>query len=201
MDYTILQARILEWVAVPFSRGSSQPRGWTRVSRIAGGFFTNWATREALDLCPEESLVLFCKKGTWACNWTAGSTYYLMSNAVLPKHFFGTISVQLDTISLKTLWVSFVSLLIHSFNQWHILNIFKVSPPLPWAPLSTVWRTTLRFLETLLFNQLDLCLEILRRWVSLKESWITALILWALCFQGQQVLPVYFSSKSFFKTE
>ena len=40
MDYTvhgILQARILEWVAFPFSRGSSQPRDGTQVSRIAGG--------------------------------------------------------------------------------------------------------------------------------------------------------------------
>ena len=49
MDYTvhgILQARILEWVAVPFSRRSSQPRDWTRVLRIAGWFFTIWATRE-----------------------------------------------------------------------------------------------------------------------------------------------------------
>ena len=43
----ILQARILAWVAVPFSRGSSQLRDWTQVSRIAGGFFTIWATREA----------------------------------------------------------------------------------------------------------------------------------------------------------
>ena len=38
---------ILEWVACPFSRGTSLPRNWTRVSCIAGGFFTNWATREA----------------------------------------------------------------------------------------------------------------------------------------------------------
>ena len=38
---------ILEWVAVPFFRGSSQPRDQTYVSRIAGGFFTSWATREA----------------------------------------------------------------------------------------------------------------------------------------------------------
>ena len=42
----ILQARILEWVAVPFSRRSSQPRDRTQVSRIAGGFFTSWAIRE-----------------------------------------------------------------------------------------------------------------------------------------------------------
>ena len=36
----ILQARILEWAAIPFSRDSSQPRNQTRVSRITGGFFT-----------------------------------------------------------------------------------------------------------------------------------------------------------------
>ena len=39
--------RTLEWVAYPFSRGSSQPRNRTRVICIAGGFFTNWAIREA----------------------------------------------------------------------------------------------------------------------------------------------------------
>ena len=43
----ILQARILEWVAVPSSRESSQPRDWTQVSCIVGRFFTFWATREA----------------------------------------------------------------------------------------------------------------------------------------------------------
>ena len=43
----ILQARILEWVAIPFSRGSSWPRSWTHVSCIAGRFFTIWASREA----------------------------------------------------------------------------------------------------------------------------------------------------------
>ena len=43
----ILQARILERVAIPFSRGSSQSRDWIRVSCIAGEFFTVWATSEA----------------------------------------------------------------------------------------------------------------------------------------------------------
>ena len=42
-----LQARILEWVAFPFSRESSQPRDQTQVSHIAGRFLTNWAIREA----------------------------------------------------------------------------------------------------------------------------------------------------------
>ena len=44
MDHTvlgILQARILEWVAIPFSRVSSQPRDGTQVSHTAGGFFTS----------------------------------------------------------------------------------------------------------------------------------------------------------------
>ena len=48
MDYTVhgvLQARILEWVAIPFSRGLSQPRDQTWVSLTADVFFTIWATR------------------------------------------------------------------------------------------------------------------------------------------------------------
>ena len=43
----ILQARILEWVAFLFSRGSSQPRAQTQVFHIAGRFFASLATREA----------------------------------------------------------------------------------------------------------------------------------------------------------
>ena len=58
MDYSppgstvheIFQARILEWVAISFSRGSSQPRDWTQVSCTAGRFFTDGATRKALSL-------------------------------------------------------------------------------------------------------------------------------------------------------
>ena len=44
----IFQARILEWVAIPFSRGSCQPRDWTQASRTGSGFLIVWATREAL---------------------------------------------------------------------------------------------------------------------------------------------------------
>ena len=50
MDYVvhgILQARILKWVAFPFSRGSSQPRDRTQVSHIAGRFFSNCAGQES----------------------------------------------------------------------------------------------------------------------------------------------------------
>ena len=65
MDYSapgssvhgILQARILEWVAMPFSRGSSRPRDQTQVSCISGRFFTIWATKEAFICFQLPSLV------------------------------------------------------------------------------------------------------------------------------------------------
>ena len=55
MDYSspgssvhgIVPARIQEWVAIPFSRGSSRPRDWTLVSCMADRFFIIWVTREA----------------------------------------------------------------------------------------------------------------------------------------------------------
>ena len=59
MNYTvhgILQARILEWVAIPFSRQSSQPRDQTQVSHIACRFFTSWVTREVHDF-PSHTLL------------------------------------------------------------------------------------------------------------------------------------------------
>ena len=52
----ILQARILEWVAFPFSRGSFQPRDRTWVSHIAGQFFTSWAYIY-LSFCCSNSIV------------------------------------------------------------------------------------------------------------------------------------------------
>ena len=59
----ILQARILEWIVVPFSRGSSQPRDQTQVSHIAGRFFTSWATRGAS--WEQKSVCLLLK--WWVC--------------------------------------------------------------------------------------------------------------------------------------
>ena len=44
----IFQAIVLEWIALSFSRGSSQPRDWTQVSHIVDRRFTIWATREVL---------------------------------------------------------------------------------------------------------------------------------------------------------
>ena len=65
MDYSLpgssvhglLQARIMGWVAIPFYRGSSQPRDQIRVSCSAGGFFTIQATREALYVLDGDKVV------------------------------------------------------------------------------------------------------------------------------------------------
>ena len=64
--YGILWARIMEWVAIPFSRGSSQPRDRTQVSCIAGGVFIRWATREPNIRCLNQELL--CR----ACSINAG---------------------------------------------------------------------------------------------------------------------------------
>ena len=60
----IFQARILEWVAIPFSRGSSWPRNQIQVFRIAGRLFTVWATRKAeaynlSQICPWSQTGIF----------------------------------------------------------------------------------------------------------------------------------------------
>ena len=60
----ILQARILKWVAISFSRGSSRPRDQTQVSCIRGRRFNLWATREAIILCS-----MVCTPITATRNW------------------------------------------------------------------------------------------------------------------------------------
>ena len=56
----IFQARVLEWIAISFSRGSSQPRDRTQVSCIAGRRFTVWASREALKTkLPDKCWIIF----------------------------------------------------------------------------------------------------------------------------------------------
>ena len=78
-DYTvheILQARILEWVAFPFFRGSSQTRDWTQVSCFEVRFFTSWATGKpkntgvgSLSLLPWNFLTQRLNPGPPHCRW------------------------------------------------------------------------------------------------------------------------------------
>ena len=65
----ILQARILEWVAMPSSRGSSQPRDWTQASHIAGGVF-NWLSHQGI---LGWVAYPFSRESSWPTNWTGVS--------------------------------------------------------------------------------------------------------------------------------
>ena len=81
----ILQARILEWLAMPSSRGSSQPRFPTQVSHIADGFFTIWGAREAqeyigmgcLSLLQGTFLTQESTRGLWHCRWILNQGFFL----------------------------------------------------------------------------------------------------------------------------
>ena len=67
-SYGIFQARILEWVAISFSRGSSPPRDQTQVSCIVGRCFTVWATREVF-------FFFFFNKGGKNIQWGKDSLF------------------------------------------------------------------------------------------------------------------------------
>ena len=77
-DYTvhgILQARILEWVPIPFSRGSSQPMDQAQVSHTAGRFFTSWATREAQEYWSGVAYP-FSSRSSWPRTQTGNLLHY-----------------------------------------------------------------------------------------------------------------------------
>ena len=77
--HRILQARILEWVAIPFSRGSSWPRDRSQVSYIAGRLFTIWTIREAhisLYICPNSENILYQDQ---TLRSTIGSGYWYLN--------------------------------------------------------------------------------------------------------------------------
>ena len=128
----ILQARIMEWVAICFSRGSSWPRHRTQVSCIADGFFTIWATRETLLLVhyysPSVLQLKELRLRKAACpgshNWVAGSGHEL-------------VSVRLQS-SCCIIW---------KYSSWTWAVEF-VSPGLfLWDPRG-VWQMLTKFYET-----------------------------------------------------
>ena len=86
----ILQAQILEWVAMPSSRGSSQPRDQTQVSHISGRFFTVWAPRESheyqsgtLSLLWKIFLTQESNRGLLYCRQILYQLSYQRSNGIL----------------------------------------------------------------------------------------------------------------------
>ena len=84
----ILQARILEWVAISFSRGSSQPRNQTQVSHIAGRRFNLWATREAHQVLWPVLIELPL------CHWVVNSSLSILDNGSLSDKWFLSVSLN-----------------------------------------------------------------------------------------------------------
>ena len=81
----IFQARILEWVVIPFSRGSSWLKDWTQVSCIAGQFFTIWAI-----------LYQLSHKGSWSkLEWVA---YPFSSGSSWPMNRTRVSALQADSL-------------------------------------------------------------------------------------------------------
>ena len=140
MDYSlpaasvhrILQATTLEWVAMPFSRGSSWPRNQTQISHIAGRFFTIWATRDSPTV-----VTYLTKRGG-----ELGEFFWLLwSNR--SKKFFWLLFVFLSTL-LATLFlkisleysVELVSCVQQNETVINISTLFYIL--LPYKPLESI---------------------------------------------------------------
>ena len=87
----ILQARMLEWVAISFSRGSSRPRDLTQVSHIAGRRFNLWAMKRTI---PPVALLMVRSKNLWS--WGYMGNLYLLLNLV------AKLKLLLNILSFRT---------------------------------------------------------------------------------------------------
>ena len=138
----ILQARILEWVAISFSSGSFRPRFWTCVSHIIGGLLTIWATEEGhLDSCSVSGLIdsyqllqVVTRKqnSMFFCRPTTSSQKYLSkpsheNKKLLLGSYWSSVSrgqqflQQLDTPTLCWSWK--LPPFFIKFSFWHKFNL------------------------------------------------------------------------------
>ena len=136
MYYTfhrILQARILEWVTVPLSRESSQPRDWTLVSRIAGGFFANWTIGEPdiatnkCHLCFQDLVYLFNL-----------STHNLLPQVSMVLYCLGVFTSSICHFSLLSSITLHAQLLYSELSPSSWLNKNPVLPKYTWITAHSV---------------------------------------------------------------
>ena len=116
--------RILEWAAYPFSSGSSWPRNRTRVSCIAGRFFTNWAMREALSSIYHP---IFLRSRTWLFAEPGLETIFSYSSKSIIQVSFSSHSQMRDNIKSRMgFWLKLNLLFKKSFTSC-IFSLFHVS--------------------------------------------------------------------------
>ena len=111
--------RTLEWVVYPFASGSSQPRNWTGVSCTAGGFFANWATREAY-------------KGSWNTVGILYSQWDLLANIFI-----------LNIISESSVWFPFA---VKTEKGVHL--IFGFQRLVKWKREGNIYKGALEWLSS-----------------------------------------------------
>ena len=145
--HRILPARILERVAIPFSRGSSWPRHQTWVSCIAGRFFTTSATWEARTMCSVHSLSHVCLFATpwteahqaslsitnaWSLlklisiEWVMPSNHLILCHLLLLLSVFSSISVFSNESVLCIRWPKYWSFSISPSNEYSGLISFRI---------------------------------------------------------------------------
>ena len=116
--HEILQARILEWVAISFSRGSSWPRDRTCISCISGGFFTDWATGEDFMVNISVSVyVCMC-----VCLHTGNSNVYVHAYACIYIYTHTLISGLILMFLHPTFSIRFT----YHFAEVHPLGLLSV---------------------------------------------------------------------------
>ena len=112
----ILQARILEWVAISFSRGSSQARNQTQVSCISGRFFSSWTSREA-------PLIGYYVVVDWTeLNWDC-----IVSHCRERPWFNEPVSHHENLAYVSILWWTSVCIYSCMFSCWRIFLVWKLS--------------------------------------------------------------------------
>ena len=126
----ILQARILEWVSIPFSRGSSQPRDQTWVSCISGRFFTIWAiTEDHIPPCLVPRVAM-CRTPihsvlrTLTCVYTLTYIHLLIGATLNIPSLFTKILLILQNLAKSSLLPHDLSLLPNKNNFSHPVLIF-----------------------------------------------------------------------------
>ena len=139
----IFQARILEWVAIPFSRGSSWSRVWTWVSCIAGRFFTIRATRESLlTLCLTLSaatflcrapLQLFLRQPLVPC-------FQLVSHMKTPRRSIFKVCLDMINQLRKVVWILYNDFIRRTWESsflgdWSLFHWLKHSSQTFWSSL------------------------------------------------------------------
>ena len=126
-----LQARILEWVAIPSSKGSYQTRNWTQASCIVGGFFTSWGTRKAQEYWSGSQSLLQgnfpIQKSNWGLLHCKGILYQLsyLGSALSAHNPMANLgrSVLSSLFLLHFLFFSPAFLILSSIKACHFLPL------------------------------------------------------------------------------